>query len=272
MASQLFYWLIRYVSLICASLLQFSCLFLLFPHYMNLRVSFYIKKIMLAFKNQIVLSWYINLGRFDSVMKSAIECQAIISSVINKNDRRHYPSRLWTCSCESLVVVPSTPRPTWSLLLKYIPAPLASLLFFDSTGKFPRLRTPPLPPPCPTPQICIARPSPPLRIGSKVTISLSLHWPLYLKLLLPHLPAPNLPSPVLLCFPFHSPPSHIPVIDLIIMLIIYRLSPPLKCKPQEGRDFGLFYSLPYPKCLELCLVYSECSINICLTELKEVFI
>ena len=61
---------------------------------------------------------------------------------------------------------------------------------------------------------------------------------------------------------FTTLPPGKPLIYLIIMLIIYCLSSLLKCKPQEGRDFCLLYSLPCSKCLKLCLAYSKCSINI----------
>ena len=64
-----------------------------------------------------------------------------------------------------------------------------------------------------------------------------------------------------LCFVFlHS--TYSLLILYVIDLIIYCLSSLLKCKPQEGRDFCLLYSLPYSKCLKLCLAYSKCSINI----------
>ena len=69
-------------------------------------------------------------------------------------------------------------------------------------------------------------------------------------------------SPALAGGFFTSVPPGKPLIYLIIMLIIYCLSSLLKCKPQEHRDFCLLYSLPYSKCLKLCLAYSKCSINI----------
>lgn len=43
---------------------------------------------------------------------------------------------------------------------------------------------------------------------------------------------------------------------LIIMLIIYCLSPPLNVSLKRAEISVYFFSLPCPKCLELCLAYS----------------
>lgn len=77
-----------------------------------------------------MLNWQINLGRFDSVMKSPIELQDILSSLIRRNMVGHTIFSSFWCGSLRLSHL-RTSHLTSYLVLKYIPATLTSLLFLQ---------------------------------------------------------------------------------------------------------------------------------------------